>query len=346
MKILANFEKMRMWSILLAVLGASMVSCSNILDEENVDCSVEYRVKFKYDHNMKFADAFANEVRSVTLYAFDQEGKFVYQRTEQGDILGEDGYSMPVEVKAGDYRFITWAGLEGEESFSVPVLTPGVSTIDELTCRMNRISTRSDGTAIVNEDLKPLWHGDVVEHSFTSRATMEQVLTIPLVKNTNNVRIVLQHLSGLPVEVENFTFTITDRNGWMDYDNSLLEDEQLTYHAWRTDDGVAEMNPDGSRALTSIGVAIAELTVGRLVMENDPILTITNQEGEKVLSIPLIDYALLVKGYYNRNMDNQEYLDRQDEFNMTFFLDENDRWVDSYIIINSWKVVLNKSDLS
>ena len=180
MKILAIFEKMRMWSLLATVLGVTMVSCSNILDEEVVDCSVEYRVKFKYDHNMKFADAFANEVRSVTLYAFDENGKFVYQRTEQGDMLGEDGYTMPVEVNPGNYRFITWAGLEGEESFSVPVLTQGVSTIDELTCRMNRISTRSDGRAIVNEDLKPLWHGEVTNHSFTSRAAMEQVLTIPL----------------------------------------------------------------------------------------------------------------------------------------------------------------------
>ncbi len=346
MKILANFEKMRMWSLLAIVLGMTMVSCSNILDEEVVDCSVEYRVKFKYDHNMKFADAFANEVRSVTLYAFDENGKFVYQRTEQGDMLGEDGYTMPVEVNPGNYRFITWAGLEGEESFSVPVLTQGVSTIDELTCRMNRISTRSDGTAIVNEDLKPLWHGDVMNHTFTSRAAMEQVLTVPLIKNTNNIRIVLQHLSGSPVEVDKFTFTITDENGWMDYDNQLLKDEQLTYYAWRTDDGVAEMNPDGSRAVSSIGVAIAELTVGRLVLENNPVLTITNQDGEKVLSIPLIDYALLVKGHYNRDMNNQEYLDRQDEYNMTFFLDENDRWIDSYIIINSWKVVLNETNLN
>jgi hypothetical protein len=295
---------------------------------------------------MKYADAFANEVRSVTLYAFDKEGKFVYQRTEQGDILGEDGYMMPLEVEAGDYRFVTWAGLEGEESFSVPVLTQGVSTIDELTCRMNRISKRSDGTAIINEDLKPLWHGEVTEHSFTSRAAMNQELTIPLVKNTNNVRIVLQHLSGSPVDVDKFTFSITDENGLMDYDNSLLEDEKLTYYAWRTDDGVAELNADGSRAQTSIGVAIAELTVGRLVMENNPILTISNDKGEKVLSIPLIDYALLVKGYYNRHMDDQEYLDRQDEFNMTFFLDENDNWFNSYIIINSWKVVLNNTDLS
>jgi hypothetical protein len=211
---------------------------------------------------------------------------------------------------------------------------------------MNRISTRADGSAIVNEDLKPLWHGEVTEHSFTSRAAMVQELTIPLVKNTNNVRIVLQHLSGSPVEVEKFTFTITDDNGWMDYDNTLIEDEQLTYYAWRTDDGVAELNADGSRAQTSIGVAIAELTVGRLDLENNPILTISNDKGEKVLSIPLIDYALLVKGHYNRNMDNQEYLDRQDEYNMTFFLDENDNWVDSFIYINSWKVVLNNEELS
>ena len=346
MKILANLEKMRMWSLSLAVLGMTMVSCSTILNEEMVDCSVEYRVKFKYDHNMKFADAFANEVRSVTLYAFDQNGNFVYQRTEQGDILGEDGYTMPVEVEAGDYRFVTWAGLEGEESFSVPVLTPGVSTIDELTCRMNRISTRTDGTAIVNEDLKPLWHGEVTQHSFTSRAAMVQELTIPLVKNTNNVRIVLQHLSGSPVEVDKFTFTITDENGWMDYDNSLIDDEQLTYYAWRTDDGIAELNADGSRAQTSIGVAIAELTVGRLVVENTPILTITNDMGEKVLSIPLIDYALLVKGHYNRNIDDQEYLYRQDEYDMTFFLDENNQWGNSFIYINSWKVVLHNADLS
>ena len=346
MKYLTDFEKIKAWSILLAFLGMAITSCSNILDDEMVDCSVEYRVKFKYDHNMKFADAFANNVRSVTLYAFDENGNFIYQRTEQGDMLGEEDYSMPVEVSPGNYRFIAWAGLEGEESFSVPALTQGKSTIDELTCRMNRTNVRADGTAIVNKDLKPLWHGEVIKHSFTSRAATEQVLTIPLMKNTNNVRIVLQHLSGSAVEVDKFTFTITDENGLMNYDNSLLVDEPLTYYAWRKDDGVADMNDEETRAQTTIGVAIAELTVGRLVLENNPVLTVTNDKGETVLSIPLIDYALLVKGHYNREMSDQEYLDRQDEYNMTFFLDENGHWANSTIIINDWQIVLNDADLS
>ena len=94
-----------------------------------------------------------------------------------------------------------------------------------------------------------------------------------------------------------------------------------------------------------LNAAVAEFTVGRLVLGHHPRLTVTNQRGETIFSIPLIDYALLVKGYYNRDMDDQEYLDRQDEYNMVFFLDENDRWMNAYIYINSWKVVLQNADI-
>lgn len=347
MKLSAYINKMRMWTLLLMGASFATISCDSILSEEEVDCSVEFRVKFKYDMNMKFADAFANEVKSVTLYGFDDNGKLVFQKTEQGDILAEDGYTMLLDdVEPGDYNLITWGGLEGEESFAVPILNKGNSTYEELNCRMNReYSTRAaDGSATVKEDLRPLFHGQIQKCSFT-RAATQQIITVPLTKNTNNVRVVLQHLSGKPVDVSKFTFTIEDENGLMNYDNKLLDDEELTYYAWRTDSGEADMNADGTRATTSVGVAIAELTVGRLVTDNKPVLTIANDKGEKVLAIPLIDYALLVKGYYNREMTDQEYLDRQDEYNMTFFLDENDQWVSSSIIINSWRIVLDDIEL-
>ena len=61
--------------------------------------------------------------------------------------------------------------------------------------------------------------------------------------------------------------------------------------------------------------------------------------------IPVADYALLVKGHYRENMSDQEYLDRQDEYTMTFFLDEGE-WVSSFIYINSWRVVLNDTGLN
>ncbi len=63
----------------------------------------------------------------------------------------------------------------------------------------------------------------------------------------------------------------------------------------------------------------------------------------------MIDHALLAKDYYeeeyNRTMDDQEFLDREDDYVMTFFLDENNKWINSYILIHSWRVVLNNVEI-
>lgn len=49
--------------------------------------------------------------------------------------------------------------------------------------------------------------------------------------------------------------------------------------------------------------------------------------------------------WYEQPMSDQEYLDRQDEYNMTFFLDPDDRWIDQYIYINSWHLVIQHGRL-
>lgn len=52
-----------------------------------------------------------------------------------------------------------------------------------------------------------------------------------------------------------------------------------------------------------------------------------------VFNIPLIDYALLVKGNYNKTMTDQEYLDRQDDYNFIFFVDDRLNWLNANIYI-------------
>ena len=90
---------------------------------------------------------------------------------------------------------------------------------------------------------------------------------------------------------------------------------------------------------------MAELTVNRLFENMNPQLSIYSKETQKkILQIPLIDYVLLVKGNYNKAMSNQEYLDRQDEYNFVFFIDDNHNWLAAQIYINSWRVVLNNTD--
>ena len=93
------------------------VSCDSMIYNEEGDCSVRYRLKFRYDMNLKFADAFAHEVKSVRLYAFNPEGELVWQSAEQSSILASGDYTMSLDLDPGDYHLVAWCGLDNEESF-------------------------------------------------------------------------------------------------------------------------------------------------------------------------------------------------------------------------------------
>lgn len=345
--------------LIIAMAVCTLPSCDSVIYDDEGDCNVTYRVKFRYDRNMKWADAFANEVKSVHLYAFDKSGVLVWQNTEKGEALAADGYAMTLDLPSGDYRLLAWCGLENEggrdESFSVPAATIGKTRIEELQCSLRR--GHDAGGAYCDEKLYPLFHGmlDVTLPDLTNEGG-EYTCTIPLTKDTNHVRIILQHLSGKDVNPEDFTFKIEEENGLMNYDNSLLPDEMITYRAYDTKSGTAGLGIDdypdinGSKAITpqsgtvtSVSVAIADLSVARLMEGRKTWLTVEKPgvEDWPRVRIPLTDYALLVKDGYDREMTDQEYLDRQDEYTLTFFLDEDHYWVSSTVIINSWKVVLD-----
>ena len=341
MKGLARIPGLKIWTLLLFFAG-SLASC-NVLTEEDQDCALY--VRFKYDMNMKFADAFQNAVNSVTLYAF-KDGVLAYQRTEEGELLKQNGYRMRIDEipyrEKHKYDYITWAGEPDNESFTIPVLTVGKSTKEDLFCQLNRA-----GNGVVSTDLEDLFHGmtNGQDYSRSASSAAGDEVVIPLTKNTNNIRIVLQHLSGKPVDVNKLNFTITDKNGLMNYDNMLLGEDVITYKAWHKAQGSAGIGEQQEGVITEVNLALADLTVARLMADEEPILVVTNDEEEMVIRIPLVDYALLYKRLRYEDMPDQEFLDRQDEYNMTFFLDENYRWINQFIYINSWKVVLQESEL-
>lgn len=321
--------------LMTAVCGAMMTSCDNILDNGYGDCEVEYRVKFKYDYNMKYADAFPHEVRSVTLYAFDESGRFVHQQTEQGEVLADKGYTMPINLPRGNYEFITWAGLGNQESFKVPQLTAGTSTMQELTCRMERVLEENENQV---KYLNPLWHGKTGV-SIPELTNGIYTVEVPLVKNTNTFRIILQQLSEEPIDVKNFEFKIDDCNGFMAHDNSIKEDVPLVYYPYHYATGSTEAGASGDEKLN---VAVAELSTGRLMENAATQLTIINkQSGKVVFTIPLIKYLLVYKTVANYDMPLQEFLDREDEYVLHFFLDAKGAWIRTQIIINDWIVRYN-----
>ena len=323
----------------------TVTSCKDglIFDGEG-DCGIYYRIRFKYDYNIKFADAFANEVNSIALYVFDENNTLVETvTTTDKQALSSGSFEIPLELVPGDYTLLAWGGLMNEESFDMLAdAKVGVTKIEELQVKMHR-QHNDNNEATVSDDLLPLFHGTkaitVVDMPGTYTETMS------LMKDTNAVRILLHEMSGHDVDADKFIFEIKDSNGLYDWDNTLLEDEQITYSAWYQTTGSADIEEYSSRAVTEVNVALAELTIGRMRANESPVLYIRSREtGEDLVRLPLAEYALLVKGYYRQGMSDQEYLDRQDEYSLTLFLDEGE-WVSSVIYINSWRVVINNSSI-
>ena len=331
-------------SMVAAALASS--SCENgLIFEGEGDCGVYYRIRFKYDYNIKFADAFANEVNSVALYVFDENGVLVEKiAATDKEVLSSETFEIPIEIAPGNYTLMAWGGLMNEESFDLLADAKTAETrLEDMQVKMLRQYDES-GNASVSDDLLPLFHGSMPLNVTDVPGTYTE--TMSLMKNTNVIRILLHELSGHEIDADAFIFEIKDDNGLYGWDNALLDDEMITYSAWSQSTGTAEINDVEVKAVNSVSVALAELTIGRMRAGDSPVLYIRNREsGEDVFRIPLADYALLVKGNYREGMGDQEYLDRQDEYTMTFFLDEGE-WVSSVIYINSWRVVLNNSELN
>lgn len=331
----------------------AMSSCDNWLYEEEGDCSVYYRLKFRYDMNLKWADAFANEVTSIHLYAFDKSGVLAWQKAEQIVPGTAENYSMLLDLPAGDYKLLAWCGLqndgEQDESFSVPEARVGETRMEQLQCALNR--QHDESGAYSNEHLYRLFHGvlDVSLPVNDDGGSYEYIMS--LIKNTNHIRVILQHLSGVDVNKDDFIFRIDDENGLMAYDNELLEDENINYRPWDVQNVEVGIGMDGNRAVSNVKGLVADFTVGRLIETHRKkmILAIDTKDGKKVARIPVMDYALMGKEYYEKEyrypMNERQFLDRLDECVMTLFLDENNNWVSSVIQILSWRVVLSNVDI-
>lgn len=169
--------------------------------------------------------------------------------------------------------------------------------------------------------------------------------TVDLMKDTNTVRLVLQHYDGKTLDPSDFSFTITDDNGLMNYDNSVMADETITYHEWTKRPAMVGTPGTGDADIESISSVVAEIDVARLMKGHNAVLTVTAAGKEApVLRLPLIDLLLVAKGEARTSMSDQEYLDRQDDYTLIFFLNDQNGWyMSGGIYVNSWHVIYQSS---
>lgn len=311
MKLKSLLRHIAMWFVLIGSL--IMTSCDSF-NEDLPECRLF--VKFKYDYNMEFADAFHSQVDKVELYVFDKDGKFLFKQAEEGSTLGTGSYLMEVKLPVRQYQFMAWAG--AHDSYDITSLQAGVSSIADLKLQLKR-----EETLIIDKELEPLWYGEINNVDFTG--TTDQTEVINLIKDTNKVRFVFQgsNEDSWGVDVNAYTYEIIESNGYLAHDNSLLGDDNLSFRPYHIEQ-------------KNLAAGIVELNTMRFLANRNARFVVTEKAtGKKVFDINLTDFLVMTK-IEGHNMSAQEYLDRESEYKIVFFFVDNDPWLVLQININGW----------
>ncbi len=325
----------RVFATLLAILALS--SCERIFEDLD-PCPHGVSLRFVYDYNMEFANAFPTQVDCLTLYIYDDEDNYVDTKIVTGAELQDEDYRMKLDLPEGKYHFVAYGGMACEKSS----FTVNAST------RRTELRTRLDADCLSLPD-RQLLHDMFWGELSMETAESYSEGTVKMMKNTNGIRIVLQQVAGGVVKAEDFDFEITDDNTLFNYDNDLLPVADVTYTPWvkgQAQTGASVIVP--GVAPEPVEVAYAELSTSRLMTKNSPRLIVKRHEdGETVIDIPLNKYLLLMKSDRYK-MGDQEYLDRESRWTLFFFLknnDGNDIWMKTCIVVNDWVVRINDVEL-
>ncbi len=306
--------------ILLLSISLLITSC-NSFNEELPECRL--LVKFKYDYNMLYTDAFHTQVDKVELYIFDKSGKYLFSQVEEGDALATGHYTMEVNLPVGEYQFLAWAG--AHDSYEITIPESG-TTITDMRLRLMR-----EESLVINKELEPLWYGGINQVNFTGTAHQTEVIN--LIKDTNKIRFIFQGStsdesrnagnSRWAINMHDYDYEIIESNGHLGHDNTLLDDDVLSFQPYF-------MEQKNSSA------AAVELNTMRL-MEDRPARFVVTEKvtGKKVFDINLTDFLVLTSMEGNK-MEPQEYLDREDEYKVIFFFSDSAVWEAVQININGW----------
>lgn len=306
------------------------------IKEDFDDCTTD--IRFDFSHNMLNSNAFGEQVDEVTLYIFDENGVLLRTLHDEGKHITNNFQFQITDLYKGNYQFVAWAQsnefTDESANFLFPTLTPGTSTLNDVKATLQRIESNNTFSSKLNNLLV-----GYVPTRLTDRATHKNVL-IPTKKVNNTVRVILIDDNDA-VTTDDFKVRIEERdgNGVINYNYEILPNDPLTYTPYYYEKTTAKdsevISPEEKeKALT------AEFAVSRLMNGHDIRLIVESKDGTLAIDKNLLDLIELAELEGNvSKWSFQEYLDRQDEFSITFYIhEENSSWLTTTIIINGWVI--------
>lgn len=311
------------------ILGLTIASCSSSSsgDEPIVEPDVaKVTLKFAYDNNMLGVNSIESQSPSANVWAFDQNGTLVWSGSATSDKLAKDGFCVIADLPEGKYDLVTWCGLDGNNAVELAAYQPQSKEDLSVAIKTNDIG----GLNVSDRNLGVLFYASVDGVAVKKDMVTDNSVTLSLIKDTKDFSVSLLNIDGSIVNPRDFSVSITDDNGSYAWDNSVLKSSSITYRPWSLDNKESR------------------LSTGRLMADSSPRLSVSRKvDGRQVISIPILNYILLVKSYNNNtSMSNQEFLDREDTFSLSFVLGEDGNWLpNAGVTVNGCKIKLNTSEL-
>lgn len=368
------------WFKLVCFSAIALTTMSSCIKEDMDDCPPaisKVALQFDYTYNVKQADAFAAEVKNINVYAFDENGKFFDSYIESREKF-ETGHTMEITgLKDGKYTFVCLArdrqvmsrAEDDEMEFSFASLTPGVSTIDDLTERMGK----DNGEEIKNDkEFAALYTAKTqVDFQRLNQNGNEGTVvtsTLSLMKCTKTYRIVL-----LPYEndqadfkLENFDVRIEGSSAWLDHKGEKVKNERITYLPYNME---RRANYDGAHTEVNEEpvdqALIYDLSSSRMFERQNDRRAVrdgdkNNYDDKRIIITDLRDkdnpielfnhslpwFLALCGEKVNQNWDDQEYLDREDHYVLMFYVsDKRDYNMITKVNVNGWNVNIKDTEL-
>lgn len=315
--------------ILYIICATTLFASCNWVNDDLTDCPTGTWLKVAYTYNLSFADAAPKQVGDIIIFAFDKNGKYADRVEVDSATLHQNNCMVKVPFPEGTYNFIVWGGTS-DKTYKFPSLTRGVSEMGSFT-----LALKCCGNGNQQKDrLNALFYSSLGNVTISNEY---QVFSAFLIKNTNYFSCLLQNEAKVLLNQEDFAFMLEAANGIMDCSNTPVDKETVYYHPYQQED---------TSMAKQISVVHARLNTLRLMKEDHTILSIKHiPSGHDILRIPITQYLLITKIY---NMDDQEYLDRQDLYTLFFFIKDSDTGIPEIcpeMSVNNWMIRLNISEL-
>lgn len=368
------------WFKLVCFSAIALTTMSSCIKEDMDDCPPaisKVALQFDYTYNVKQADAFAAEVKNINVYAFDENGKFFDSYIESREKF-ETGHTMEITgLKDGKYTFVCLArdrqvmsrAEDDEMEFSFASLTPGVSTIDDLTARMGK----DNGEEIKNDkEFAALYTAKTqVDFQRLNQKGNEGTVvtsTLSLMKCTKTYRIVLLPYENDQADFkpENFDVRIEGSAAWLDHKGEKVKNERITYLPYNME---RRANYDGAHTEVNEEpvdqALIYDLSSSRMFERQNDRRVVrdgdkNNYDDKRIIITDLRDkdnpielfnhslpwFLALCGEKVNQNWDDQEYLDREDHYVLMFYVsDKRDYNMITKVNVNGWNVNIKDTEL-